>query len=250
MNTALVKHDLLQSLNDKEFREAFNLENVYTSICFQIRALREQRGKSQKQLGRMIHPMMAQERISILEDPNAETKPTLATLLRVADGFDVGLEVRFVPFSTILKRSVETDMEKLQVESFKEELPSLEAQIESEARAARQEQEEDALVAVLRYSPVGAYIYGSEDTRQILRALGHAATCGQELVQLGSLAGQQEPPTPFPPATVVYKSETADPTSAVLGHIRDEQNKGRGNKVVSITGGKPTPRTAADRATG
>jgi transcriptional regulator with XRE-family HTH domain len=130
VNTSLVKRDLLNSLKDREFREAFNEENVYTGICFQIRVLREQREKSQKQLGQLAE--MAQERISILEDPNAETKPTIATLLRLADACGVGLDVRFVPFSTVLDRSVHTDAKYLEVESFDKELPALEIAIESE----------------------------------------------------------------------------------------------------------------------
>jgi hypothetical protein len=83
VNTASLKREILESLKDREYRDAFKEENVFTSICFQIRALREQREKSQKELGRLVIPMMAPERISILEDPNAETKPTVATLLRL-----------------------------------------------------------------------------------------------------------------------------------------------------------------------
>ena len=100
MSIATTKRDLLNSLKDGEFRTAFNLENVYTTICFQLRALREQREMTQGKLGKAAH--MAPERISILEDPNAESKPTLNTLLRLAGALDVGLDVRFVPFSKVL----------------------------------------------------------------------------------------------------------------------------------------------------
>ena len=159
MSTISVKRDILNSLKDQEFRAAFNLENVYTSICFQIRALREQRDKSQKQLGRLAD--MAQERISILEDPNAETKPTLSTLLRLADALDVGLDVRFVPFSVVLDRSTHTDMTGLEVDSFDDELPALENELEAElavenivvATGADKVAYEDALVAMLADSP-------------------------------------------------------------------------------------------------
>ena len=129
MSIATTKHDLLESLKDREFRAAFNLENVYTTVCFQLRALREQRDMSQGEFGKQVTPKMAQERISILEDPNADSKPTLNTLLRLADAADVGLEVRFVPFSTVLSRSVHTDMRQLEVDSFTDELPRLEAEI-------------------------------------------------------------------------------------------------------------------------
>jgi len=115
---------------DPEYRHAWNLENVYTGICFQIRALREQRGLSQSALGK--EAKMAQERISILEDPNADTRPTLNTLLRLADSLDVGLDVRFVPYGTVINRSIKTDMKELGVLSFADELHQLEREITSE----------------------------------------------------------------------------------------------------------------------
>ena len=139
MSTSTTKRDLLESLKDREFRAAFNLENVYTTICFQLRALREQREMSQGEFGKQVKPKMAQERISILEDPNADSKPTLNTLLRLADAADVGLEVRFVPFSTVLTRSVHTDMRELEVASFSDELPLLEDTIEFECELEQME---------------------------------------------------------------------------------------------------------------
>lgn len=130
MNIATTKRDILNSFMDKEYRAAFNEENVYTTICFQLRALREQRNMSQGALGKQVRPIMAQERISILEDPNADTKPTLNTLLRLADGLDVGLEVRFVPFSKVLADAINTSMKNLEVTSFQDELPSLQGAVQ------------------------------------------------------------------------------------------------------------------------
>ncbi len=119
MSIASTKEDLLKGLKDREYREAFNAENVYMGIASQIRVLREQRDLSQSQLGRKAN--MAQERISILEDWNAGTKPTLNTLLRIASAFDVGLDVKFVSFGTVLDRAVNTNEQSLQVKSFEEE---------------------------------------------------------------------------------------------------------------------------------
>ena len=134
MNTVTAKRDLLDNCRNSEYREALVFENVYTGVCSQIRVLREQRELSQAEFGRKAK--MAQERISILEDPNAETKPTLKTLLRVASAFDVGLDVRFVPFETVLDRSVNTDSSALQVPSFDDELPELEKHLDAvEARS-------------------------------------------------------------------------------------------------------------------
>jgi transcriptional regulator with XRE-family HTH domain len=130
VNIASAKSDLLANYKEcKEYREAFVYENVYTTLAFQIRALREQRDCSQKRVGR--EAKMAQERISILEDPNAETKPTLNTLLRLAAAFDVGLEVRFVPFSRVLNSSFENTPKSLEVPSFHDEIQDLENQIAS-----------------------------------------------------------------------------------------------------------------------
>jgi transcriptional regulator with XRE-family HTH domain len=133
VNTVTTKRQLLENCRDPEYREALVFENVYTGLCSQIRVLREQRDLSQAALGRKVK--MAQERISILEDPNAETKPTLKTLLRMASGFDLGLDVRFVSIGTILDRSVETNPEQLSVPSFDDELPGLERQLEEEEAA-------------------------------------------------------------------------------------------------------------------
>lgn len=135
MNTATAKRDLLESCKNPKYREALTFENVYTGICSQIRVLREQHNLSQAMFGR--EAKMAQERISILEDPNANTKPTLNTLLRIAAAFDVGLDVRFVPFSTVLDRSVNTDSADLEVPSFDEEKAAIEAGIAREEAAAR-----------------------------------------------------------------------------------------------------------------
>lgn len=134
MNTVTAKLELLENCKDREYREALNIENVYATVCAQIRALREQRGLSQRDLGRIVD--MAQERISILEDPNAETKPTLNTLLRFAAGYDVGLDIRFVPFATVLDRSTRTDEVLLKVDRFDDELPELERSLRSEQASA------------------------------------------------------------------------------------------------------------------
>jgi transcriptional regulator with XRE-family HTH domain len=136
VNIALVRRDLLDSLNaDPEYRHAWNLENVYTSVCFQLRALREQREWSQAALGKEAG--MAPERISILEDPNSHTKPTLNTLLRIANACDVGLEVRFVPYSVVIDRSTRTSLKELEVPSFNQELPELEKSIAAEIAKQR-----------------------------------------------------------------------------------------------------------------
>jgi transcriptional regulator with XRE-family HTH domain len=144
VNIDFVRSDLLKNFQEsRDYREGFVEESVYATVAFQVSAIREQRGWSQKKLGRVVN--MAQERISILEDPNAETKPTLTTLLRLAAGFDCGLDVRFVPYSRVLNNSFNNGPEALRVPSFDDEF-SLEK--------LTKEEEADALARQFRSEPL------------------------------------------------------------------------------------------------
>jgi hypothetical protein len=63
---------------------------------------------------------MHQERISQIEDPNYG-KLSLSTLKRIASAFDVGLVVRFVPFSELAEWELSLSSESLKVSSFNED---------------------------------------------------------------------------------------------------------------------------------
>jgi len=118
MNIFKRKNKLISKLKNKEYRDAFLAELITTGIPFQIRALREQRNLTQKQLGGQAD--MAQESISRLEDPNYGTL-NLKTLKRLASVFDVGLVVRFVPFSELVSWEINLSPESLGVLSFEQE---------------------------------------------------------------------------------------------------------------------------------
>ena len=118
MNIINRKEKLVSKLKNKEYRDAFLAELITTGIPFQIRALREQRNLTQKQLGDQAD--MAQESISRLEDPNYG-KLNLKTLKRLASAFDVGLVVRFVPFSELVSWEINLSSESLGVLSFEQE---------------------------------------------------------------------------------------------------------------------------------
>lgn len=125
------KYDLLENLKDPEYRDGFIEAHVYTGIAFQIRTLREKQDMTQIALGKAAR--MAQERISILEDPNAETKPTINTLLRLAKAFHVGLQVRFAPFSKLIDQAVRTDEDDLNVPTFEQEVAGIERDLSGKA---------------------------------------------------------------------------------------------------------------------
>src|SRR5262245_26426971 len=91
---------MLASLGDRAYRALFVETQVETLIPFQIRAMRERLGWTQKQLAKEAG--MSQGRISLLESPNYEGAVNVKTLVKIANAFDVGLVVRFAPFSEMV----------------------------------------------------------------------------------------------------------------------------------------------------
>ncbi|MDO9531958.1 MAG: helix-turn-helix transcriptional regulator [Deltaproteobacteria bacterium] len=110
---------LIAELKNKEYRDAFVSEHIDTGIPFQVRALREQRGLTQKELAERAG--MKQERISAIENPNNKNAFTLSTLKRLASAFDIALIVRFSPISQLVDWELKLSHESLQAVSFSED---------------------------------------------------------------------------------------------------------------------------------
>ena len=106
---------VVSSLKDKAYRDAFVSATINSGVAFQIRANRLKRNLTQKELGQRAG--MKQGFISRLEDPDSGS-PNLETLIRVASAFDVALIVRFAPFSDLVTWSVGLRQESLEVSSF------------------------------------------------------------------------------------------------------------------------------------
>ncbi len=106
------------SMKSKSYRDLYVEENINTAIAFQIRATRERRGWSQKELGERTG--MAQSRICRLEDPDYGNY-TLNTLRKLASALDVGLLVSFAPFSEVLDRVETLTPESLGVPRYEED---------------------------------------------------------------------------------------------------------------------------------
>lgn len=86
---------------DREYRHATNEVEIRRGVRAQIRAMRESRGWSQEQLGAAIKSGgKEQPNLSRLEN-GREGYFRIQTLLDIAEAFDVGLIVRFVPFSEL-----------------------------------------------------------------------------------------------------------------------------------------------------
>ena len=87
---------LIDSLQDKEFREAYVAEHLHQGFAFQVRVTRKARELTQGDLGDQAG--MKQSRISDIEDPSYESL-SLKTAERIASALDVALILRLVPYS-------------------------------------------------------------------------------------------------------------------------------------------------------
>jgi transcriptional regulator with XRE-family HTH domain len=84
---------------DRSARESYLRATLNIMVPSQIKALRLQEPWTQKELG--IAADMKQARISAAEKPG-KVAFSLETLIRLAAAFKVGLQLRFVPLSTML----------------------------------------------------------------------------------------------------------------------------------------------------
>ncbi len=118
---------LLQKLKaSRKRRELFVAGQIKTGIPFQIRALRDKQGWTQGELGNRLG--MTQTNISRLESPGYG-RQNITTLQRIAAAFDVGLIVRFVPFSELVGWVDKLSPESVAPKSFDEEIEMMESQV-------------------------------------------------------------------------------------------------------------------------
>ena len=87
-------------VNEKEYRAAYIRAKLDVLIPSQLRALRLGQEKTQKILA--VEAEMKQSRISAMETPG-KVNFNLETLVSLAATFKVGLVVKFVPFSALLR---------------------------------------------------------------------------------------------------------------------------------------------------
>jgi transcriptional regulator with XRE-family HTH domain len=108
---------------------------ISVGLPFQIRALREQRGWKQSDLAKAAG--MLQPRISAMESPGG-AKLNLETLRRLASAFDIGLAVRFVPFSELLAWSDNFTPDHFRIRSFEQDVSAKEPQQQSSGQPSQQ----------------------------------------------------------------------------------------------------------------
>jgi len=118
MTTVNKREQIWQSLSDSEYRHQFVDEEINVGIAFQIRSLRKRQKLLQGDLaGRMG---IRQPLISTWENPNYG-QYSLQTLKDLAKAFDVGLLVRFVPFSKMADWAANLSPDVIAPPNFTEE---------------------------------------------------------------------------------------------------------------------------------
>lgn len=115
------RSQIWESLNDPEYRSQFIESEVNVGIAFQIHGLRERQDLNQIQLAERLGGKNKQPLICAWENPNYG-KYTLKTLKEFARAFDVGLLVRFVPFSTMIDWAVNLTPDVIAPPNYSEEL--------------------------------------------------------------------------------------------------------------------------------
>jgi transcriptional regulator with XRE-family HTH domain len=110
---------LIEDFADKDFAHGYMEDHGNAVIAAQIRALREQRGLSQKALAELAG--MKQASISRLEDVDYDAW-TVKTLRKLAEAFDVHLKVAFAPFSESILDVTNLNRDALQVRPREEDL--------------------------------------------------------------------------------------------------------------------------------
>ena len=116
MSTA--KDQMWESLRDPESRKQFIDEHITVGVALQIRSIREQQKLTQVKLAQSLN--VKQPLLSQWENPNYGNY-SLSTLRELAKAFDVGLLVRFVPFSTLVDWTLNLPKYIIAPPSFSEE---------------------------------------------------------------------------------------------------------------------------------
>jgi transcriptional regulator with XRE-family HTH domain len=113
-----LRQDFIDNKDDKDYRNAYADESLNITIATQIKVLREQRGWYQKDLADKAN--MKQSMISRFEDVNYASW-SISTLKRLAEAFDVILDVRFRSFKDLVIDTCSFSRESLQVPEFRKD---------------------------------------------------------------------------------------------------------------------------------
>lgn len=112
-------------MRNPKARRAYVEAEVASGLAHQIRAMRTQRGWTQKDLADKLGTTQAA--VSRLEDASYG-RQSIKTLLDVSAAFDVAVQVRFVSFVRLLQKTRTVYREQLEIEPFDVEAETVEFQ--------------------------------------------------------------------------------------------------------------------------
>lgn len=110
---------LTGEFSDKETAHVYMQAHLVEKIASQVYTLRKQRKLTQEGLAKLSG--VPQGKISIIESADFESL-SLSTLFKLAEAFDVALDVRMQSFSKAIKGVVSVNKEALQVPSRHDDL--------------------------------------------------------------------------------------------------------------------------------
>jgi transcriptional regulator with XRE-family HTH domain len=117
------KQELLwESLKDADYRHGFVEEEINVGLAFQIRSLRNRQNLTQGDLAKKLQ--VKQPLVSSWENPGYG-KYSIKTLKELAKAFDVGLLVKFVPFSSLVDINTKLTSDDIAPANFGEEERSI-----------------------------------------------------------------------------------------------------------------------------
>lgn len=180
ISSANERLQLIESLRNREYREAFVEESINVGLASQIRMLQHDRGWTQQDLGERTG--MAQESIARLESTDYG-RYSIRTLKRLAGAFDVALVVRFAPFSELIDWTISLSRGRLAPRGFADDpgIPVPSATHSSPAAAASRSSAGDlATTTAVRTRGPEVYItHGSASTDMRISSLPHAPGASQ-----------------------------------------------------------------------
>ena len=190
-----VRQQFVDNRDDKSYRHAYADESLNLSIATQIKVLREQRELRQKDLAELAG--MKQSMISRYENVNYSSW-SINTLKKLAEAFDVMLDVRFRSFKDLVTLTQGFSRESLEVPPFGKDLYF------SEGYASRQPQ---------------AYVTYTQSAQAV------AATAinvrffydAQQHGDIGSLNHVSIPDTPFSQYAIINPGRLSDDLSPIYG---------------------------------
>jgi transcriptional regulator with XRE-family HTH domain len=109
------RRSIHNKLRNRSFREAFVSSRIAQSIATQARVLRQRKELSQADVARELGT--SQNAIYRLENPKYG-RPNISTLKKLASFYDVGLVVRFAPFSEIADWTLNLSDKSMDVPDF------------------------------------------------------------------------------------------------------------------------------------